>query len=101
LRRGEEGEERQKQRREEEEGEAKVKREGAESVKKTVRWKTPKKKNAKKKNYEIEAEKWEEMKREGKVDDCRLWIPLEVKKERTLVLYNTGTMKSFTEEAFV
>ena len=41
----------------------------------------------KKRSFEVEAERWEEMKREGKVDDCRLWLPLEVEGERTLALY--------------
>ena len=55
----------------------------------------------KERSYEVETEKWEEMKREGKVDNCRLWIPLEVKEKRMLALYNTGTMKSFCDEEFV
>ena len=44
----------------------------------------------KKRSFEVEANRWEEMKREGKVDNCRLWLPLEVEGERTLALYDTG-----------
>ena len=34
--------------------------------------KIAKKKNVKKRSFKVEAERWEEMKREGKVDNCRL-----------------------------
>ena len=54
-----------------------------------------KKKNTKKRSFEGEVERWEEMKREGKVDDCRLWLPLEVEGEHTLALYNMGMTRSF------
>ena len=63
--------------------------------------KIAKKKNVKKRSYEVEAERWEEMKREGKVDNCRLWLPLEVEGERTLALYDTGTTRSFCNEEFI
>ena len=63
--------------------------------------KIAKKKNVKKRSYEVEAERWEEMKREGKVDDCRLWLPLEVEGERTLALYDMGTTRSFCNEEFI
>ena len=36
--------------------------------------KSTKKKNVKKRSFEVEADRWEEMKREGKVDNCRLWL---------------------------
>ena len=55
----------------------------------------------KKRSFEVEADRWEEMKREGKVDDCRLWLPLEVEGERTLALYDTGTTRSFCDEEFI
>ena len=55
----------------------------------------------KKRSFEVEADRWEEMKREGKVDDCRLWLPLEVEGERTLALYNTGTTRSFCNKEFI
>ena len=55
----------------------------------------------KKRSFEVEADRWEEMKREGKVDDCRLWLPLEVEGERTLALYDTGTMRSFCNKEFI
>ena len=55
----------------------------------------------KKRSFEVEADRWEEMKREGKVDDCRLWLPLEVEGERTLALYDTGTTRSFCNEEFI
>ena len=63
--------------------------------------KIAKKKNVKKRSYKVEAERWEEMKREGKVDDCRLWLPLEVEGECTLALYDTGTTRSFCNEEFI
>ena len=63
--------------------------------------KIAKKKNVKKRSYEVEAERWEEMKREGKVDNCRLWLPLEVEGERTLALYDTGTTRSFCNKEFI
>ena len=63
--------------------------------------KSTKKKNMKKRSFEVEANRWEEMKREGKVDDCRLWLPLEVEGERTLALYNTGMTRSFCDEEFI
>ena len=63
--------------------------------------KIAKKKNVKKRSYEVEAERWEEMKREGKVDNCRLWLPLEVEGERTLALYDMGTMRSFCDKEFI
>ena len=55
----------------------------------------------KKRSFEVEANRWEEMKREGKVDDCRLWLPLEVEGECTLALYDTGTTRSFCDEEFI
>ena len=63
--------------------------------------KIAKKKNVKKRSYEVEAERWEEMKREGKVDNCRLWLPLEVEGERTLALYDMGMMRSFCNKEFI
>ena len=63
--------------------------------------KSTKKKNMKKRSFEVEANRWEEMKREGKVDDCRLWLPLEVEGERTLALYNMGMTRSFCDEEFI
>ena len=63
--------------------------------------KIAKKKNTKKRSYKVEAERWEEMKREGKVDNCRLWLPLEVEGERTLALYDTGMTRSFCDEEFI
>ena len=63
--------------------------------------KITKKKNMKKRSFEVEAERWEEMKREGKVDNCRLWLPLEVEGERTLALYNMGMTRSFCDKEFI
>ena len=63
--------------------------------------KSTKKKNTKKRSFEVEADRWEEMKREGKVDNCRLWLPLEVEGERTLALYDMGTTRSFCNEEFI
>ena len=63
--------------------------------------KIAKKKNVKKRSYEVEAKRWEEMKREGKVDNCRLWLPLEVEGERTLALYDMGTTRSFCNKEFI
>ena len=63
--------------------------------------KSTKKKNVKKRSFEVEANRWEEMKREGKVDNCRLWLPLEVEGERTLALYDTGTTRSFCDKEFI
>ena len=57
---------------------------GAQSVQHSnTNQKIAKKKNAKKRSFEVKAERWEEMKREGKVDNCRLWLPLEVEGELT------------------
>ena len=56
--------------------------------------KIAKKKNMKKRSFEVEAERWEEMKREGKVDDCRLWLPLEVEGDM-------GTTRSFCDKEFI
>ena len=61
--------------------------------------KSTKKKNVKKRSFEGEANRWEEMKREGKVDDCRLWLPLEVEGERTLALYDMGM--TFCDKEFI
>ena len=55
----------------------------------------------KKRSFEVEADRWEEMKREGKVDDCRLWLPLEVEGECTLALYDMGTTRSFCDKEFI
>ena len=63
--------------------------------------KIAKKKNVKKRSFEVEAERWEEMKREGKVDNCRLWLPLEVEGERTLALYDMGMTRSFCDKEFI
>ena len=63
--------------------------------------KITKKKNVKKRSFEVEAERWEEMKREGKVDNCRLWLPLEVEGERTLALYDMGMTRSFCDKEFI
>ena len=63
--------------------------------------KSTNKKNMKKRSFEVEADRWEEMKREGKVDNCRLWLPLEVEGERTLALYNMGTTRSFCNKEFI
>ena len=81
--------------REEEKTEAQVAQQGDTNKKST------KKKNVKKRSFEVEADRWEEMKREGKVDDCRLWLPLEVEGERTLALYDTGTTRSFCNKEFI
>ena len=61
--------------REEEKTEAQVAQQGDTNRKST------KKKNVKKRSFKVEANRWEEMKREGKVDNCRLWLPLEVEGE--------------------
>ena len=61
--------------------------------------KIAKKKNVKKRSFKVEAERWEDMKREGKVDNCRLW--LEVEGEHTLALYNMGTTRSFCDKEFI
>ena len=55
----------------------------------------------KKRSFEVEADRWEEMKREGKVDDCRLWLPLEVEGEHTLALYDMGMTRSFCDKEFI
>ena len=55
----------------------------------------------KKRSFEVEADRWEEMKREGKVDNCRLWLPLEVEGERTLALYDMGMTRSFCDKEFI
>ena len=81
--------------REEEKTEAQVAQQGDTNRKST------KKKNVKKRSFEVEADRWEEMKREGKVDDCRLWLPLEVEGEHTLALYDTGTTRSFCDKEFI
>ena len=81
--------------REEEKTEAQVAQHG------NTNQKIVKKKNMKKRSFEVEAERWEEMKREGKVDNCRLWLPLEVEGERTLALYDTGMTRSFCDKEFI
>ena len=63
--------------------------------------KIAKKKNMKKRSFKVEAKRWEEMKREGKVDNCRLWLPLEVEGECTLALYDMGTTRSFCDKEFI
>ena len=80
--------------REEEKTEAQVAQQGNTNRKST-------KKNVKKRSFEVEADRWEEMKREGKVDNCRLWLPLEVEGERTLALYDTGMTRSFCDKEFI
>ena len=63
--------------------------------------KPPSGKNSRKKHWSQERDMWLRLKKAELVEDCRIWIPAEVKDTRIFVLYDTGSEITFADKAFV